>query len=79
MTIHEATEILYEAASRQGIAMNRDEAEFMARKILMITLMDQDSMIGRLKPGDIAQYHRNRYEEDQTIFDMYDSECIPGN
>jgi hypothetical protein len=61
MTIDQATEILYESASRQGIAMNRDEAELMARMILMIPQMEFSSM----KPGDIAQHHRTRYEEDQ--------------
>jgi hypothetical protein len=61
MTIHEATEILYEEATRQGIAMNRDEAEFIARRILMIQVMDFSST----KPGDIAQHHRTRYEGNQ--------------
>jgi hypothetical protein len=58
MTIDQATEILYEEATRQGIAMNRNECEFMARKILVIPQMDFSSM----KPGDIAQHHRTRYE-----------------
>jgi hypothetical protein len=76
MTIHEATEILYEEATRQGIAMNRADCESMARKLLMIQIPDFFST----KPGDIAQRRRTRYEEDdQTIFDMFDSECIPGN
>jgi hypothetical protein len=58
MTIDQATEILYEEASRQGIAMNRNDCESMARRILMIPLMDFSSM----KPGTVAQYHRTRYE-----------------
>jgi hypothetical protein len=58
MTIDQATEILYEEASRQGIAMNRNDCEFMARKLLMIQVPEFFSM----KPGDVAQYHRTRYE-----------------
>jgi hypothetical protein len=60
MTIDQATEILYEEASRQGIAMTRNDCEFMARKLYMISVMDFSSM----KPGDVAQHHRTRYEGD---------------
>jgi hypothetical protein len=61
MTIDQATEILYEEASRQGIAMSRFDCESMARKLLMIQI--PEFFAG--KPGDIAQHHRTRYEEDQ--------------
>jgi hypothetical protein len=70
MTINEATEILYDAASRQGIAMNRDECEFIARKILMATAMVDLSM----KPGDIAHYHRTRYEHGEPEASHADQE-----
>jgi hypothetical protein len=60
MTIDQATEILYEEVSRQGIAMNRNDCEFMARRLLMIQVPEFLSM----KPGDVAQYHRTRYEHD---------------
>jgi hypothetical protein len=58
MTIDQATEILYEEASRQGIAMSRNDCEFMARKLYLFSF--SDFLSG--KPGDIAQNHRNRYE-----------------
>jgi hypothetical protein len=58
MTIDQATDILYEEASRQGIPVNRFACESMARKILLISVVDFSSM----KPGDIAQHHRTRYE-----------------
>jgi hypothetical protein len=61
MTIDQATEILYEEATRQGIAMNRTDCESMARKLLMIQIPEFFSA----KPGDIAQHRRTRYEEDQ--------------
>jgi hypothetical protein len=67
MTIDQATDILYEEASRQGIPVNRFACESMARKILLISVVDFSSM----KPGDIAQHHRTRYQEDQdqgTLF-----------
>jgi hypothetical protein len=60
MTIDQATEILYEEASRQGIAMNRTDCESMARKLYIFSFSDFLSM----KPGDIAQHHRTRYEGD---------------
>jgi hypothetical protein len=64
MTINEATEILYESASRQGIAMSRFDCESMARKLLGFTqAVEFYSMM--MKPGDIAHYHRTRYEQDQ--------------
>jgi hypothetical protein len=58
MTIDQATEILYEEATRQGIAMNRADCEFMARRLLVIQIPEFFSG----KPGDIAQHHRTRYE-----------------
>jgi hypothetical protein len=66
MTLDQATEILYEEASRQGIAMNRLDCESMARRILMIQVTDFSSM----KPGTVAQYHRTRYEHDPKILDQ---------
>jgi hypothetical protein len=60
MTIDQAAEILYEEASRQGIAMSRTDCEFMARKLFMIQFPEFFSG----KPGDIAQLHRTRYEGD---------------
>jgi hypothetical protein len=58
MTIDQATEILYEEASRQGIALTRIDCESMARRLLMISIPEFFSG----KPGDIAQHHRTRYE-----------------
>jgi hypothetical protein len=60
MTIDQATEILYESASRQGIAMTRTDCEFMARRLYIL----QFSEFFSEKPGDIAQHHRIRYEGD---------------
>jgi hypothetical protein len=60
MTIDQAAEILYEEASRQGIAMSRNDCESMARKLLLFSIPDFFSA----KPGDIAQLHRTRYEGD---------------
>jgi hypothetical protein len=60
MTIDQAAEILYEEASRQGIAMNRADCESMARKLYLFSF--SDFLSG--KPGDIAQHHRTRYEGD---------------
>jgi hypothetical protein len=60
MTIDQATEILYESASRQGIAMSRTDCEFMARRLHSFEFLEFFSE----KPGDIAQHHRTRYEGD---------------
>jgi hypothetical protein len=67
MSIDQATEILYEEASRQGIAMSRNDCESMARKLMLFSFTDFLSA----KPGDIAQHHRTRYEgeEDPKILE----------
>jgi hypothetical protein len=67
MTIDQATEILYEEASRQGIAMSRPDCESMARKLMLFQFSDFLSVMSLEKPGDIAQNHRTRYEGDEIL------------
>jgi hypothetical protein len=59
MTIEEAAMVIFEEASRQGEPLTMDVCRQIAQRLLIPRYMT--NMIE--KPGEIAQKHRDRYEE----------------
>jgi hypothetical protein len=59
MSINEAIGIIYDEAARHGEPITYDVAEHIARRLFVPTTL------GHLKPGKIAQKHRERYVEEQ--------------
>jgi hypothetical protein len=57
MTIEEAAMAIFEEASRQGEPLTMDVCRQIAQRLLIPRHMIE-------KPGEIAQKHRDRYEED---------------
>jgi hypothetical protein len=60
MTIDEAREIIFMEARAQGEPLTMDVALAIAKK-----LMPSSTAANVGRPGDIAKYHRERYEDDE--------------
>jgi hypothetical protein len=58
MTYDEAVDIIFDEARMQGEPLTRDFCEHIVRKLFGIVYIPD------LKPGDIAQNHRERYTWD---------------
>jgi hypothetical protein len=58
MTIEEAATRIYEEAIRYGVPLPMDACRRIAQRLLVPRYMTD-----MLQPGEIAQKHRERYEE----------------
>jgi hypothetical protein len=64
VTINEACEIIFMEARSQGEPLTMDVALAIAKKLVGLPT------VNRGKPGDVARYHRERYEgmtEEETL------------
>jgi hypothetical protein len=59
MTIEEATTRIFEEANHHGVPLPMDVCRRIAQR-----LMVPRYMTNLLEPGEIAQKHRDRYEEE---------------
>ena len=72
MSFEEAVDVVFDEARRQGEPLTRDVCEHIVKKLFGIVY------IPGMKPGEIAQNHRERYDEKQESL-KWDADAESGS